>query len=1033
MKKTKFFLVLAAALLAGYGYAAEMVWDFSKNSYPLEMMKNGKSSSVQNGLLMVGGGSNTSPEGIRSKEIAKELSPEGDLSITIRFKLDNAQLDKMPQKTLLMLADCKGELWPPVSRKDAVAHSGFGVGIYRKSNRTWDPNFFFGYGDHSYSVIAPSIEIPDENLHTLTCCYFMRGEVQILFDGRLILTKSVPAGKIASPKYPFFIGERASASFWCLEGAIAEVRVDMPKPAPVTMVTGARNVFERTETMNYHVKILNQTGEKATVQVKLAIAGQNLNPVTLEIPKYSTEKAAFVLPDRLRPGKYIVTASAKSTNMADEAKMSTEIVVVAEENPEAMPVFMWQGGDPKLLAEMGFTAQIATLSDAYVTGNGNPEASYAVLDDNLRYGIRLADLLRHAQINVFLDRFSRVNRQGKVYPRRNLDASNPELRKMASEVATRAAAAYGDHPGLTMLMVSTEIRDGSQIAFNGTEAAEYRKFSGKDIPDNALGRSAPPVEEIAGFPALGNLDPEMPLYGFFRWWWVDGDGWNPLHRLVQESYRKGLGKRADQVLTFFDPSVRVPPIFGSGAGLDMLNQWTYSYPSPIKIATAVDEQRAMARGNGGQKLMKTVQAIWYRDPPAPKNKQVANPPAWVKEYPDAAYITIAPDHLQESVWSEISRRLDMLSFHGYGSLVDRDDRSWNSYRFTNPESKVMFKKLVDTLIRPLGPVLKLVPERPMRTAVLYTLGSNLFGSTGSWGWTWGADAEMHQLLQRAQLDPGVIFDEDIFAGRLASVKLLALPNCAIMDQRVIEAIWKFQDAGGLVIGDGDLNPLILPDFTVEYGGVEEAKALYQKLGAVVPSYFAAISPEVATHVRSWKKSDYLFAINDHRGFGDYVGMYGYAAEVGLPLQCKAKLARTDVKAIYDLMQHKEIPFAKQGNQCTWDINFTTNDGRLYLAMPQKIAKVTVDAPTETTLDKTLELTIQVLDARNKPVDAILPIEIRIHAPDDSEIVGSGYYAVTDGYKKLTILPSCNDAPGEWKIEVSDLAAGLTTSKTVTVK
>jgi hypothetical protein len=133
------------------------------------------------------------------------------------------------------------------------------------------------------------------------------------------------------------------------------------------------------------------------------------------------------------------------------------------------------------------------------------------------------------------------------------------------------------------------------------------------------------------------------------------------------------------------------------------------------------------------------------------------------------------------------------------------------------------------------------------------------------------------------------------------------------------------------------------------------------------------------------------------------------------------------------MQHKEISFAKQDNQCTWDFNFTTNDGRLYLAMPQKIAKITVDTPAETTLDKTLELTIQMLDAEGKPVDAILPVEIKIHAPDRSEIVGSGYYAVIDGYKKLTILPSCNDVPGEWKIEVSDLAAGLTTSKTVTVK
>lgn len=1032
MRTSRGLLCLFAVVFAIQFHAAEYVWDFSKETYPFEMISMGN-AAVKDGALVVSGGTNTVPAGLRTKQVATWLAPEGDFSISVRFKLDLAKLDTLPNKSLMMLADCKGDLWPPADRKYPGANSGFGIGLFKKTNRSWNPNFFFGYGDHSYSVLAPPVAIDDEKFHDIICRYLVRGEVHIVFDGKEIYSNRVPSGKVAPSLNPLYIGERAGASYWCLEGAVSEVRIDLAEPEPLRVTPGMRRVFERTEDMKYHVNVFNQTEAPATVRVEMSLLGKTLGPQEVPIPAFDCKDVVFTLPVRLRPGTYPVTVTALTEPNGKNAKLDSEIVVVAEENPEAFPIFMWQSGDPKPLAEMGFTAQLWLLSDAYAKGAGDLAASIATLEDNLKYGIRLSDLLRHAENKELLAKYSRVDRRGKPYARRNLDASNPEVRKLTSETAYRAARAYGDHPGLTMVMVSTEVRDGSQIAYNGTEQAAYKAFAGEAIPANALGRTPPPVAEIQDFPVLGNLDPEMPLYKFFRWWWVNGDGWNPLHRLLNENYKKGLGARADKVLSFYDPALRVPPIFGSAKGLDMLNQWTYSYPHPIKIATAVDEERAMARGNGGQKLMKMVQVIWYRDPPAPPGKKVANPPAWVKEYPDAPYITIAPDHLQESVWAELSRRLDVLSFHGYGSLVERDDRPWNTYRFTNPNSRERFKKLVKELIRPLGPVLKKVPERPMRTAVLYTLGSNIFGQTGSWGWTWGPDAEMHQFLQRAQLDPGVLFDEDVLAGRLDGVAVLALPNCAIMDQRVIDAIRKYQIAGGIVIGDKELNPLILPDITVDKQELADAVALNKQLKQCVPILFEADSPEVVTHVRSWKKSDYLFTVNDRRDFGDYVGMYGYAKEVGCPLKCTVSLARSDVKAIYDLMQHKEIPFEKKDGKCTWKLDFKTNDGRLNLALPQKIAKLSLDVPTVTTLDKALEITILMTDTEGKPVEAILPIEVRIHAEDGLEIVGSGYYEITDGVKRLTILPSSNDAVGLWTIDVSDLAAGLKARSTVKVK
>lgn len=1028
MKRARFLLALLAVLLGcRLGFCREFTWDFATETYPFGMALQGH-SAILDGSLVIGNGTNGSPEGMTSREIAEALDPAGDFTVEIKFKLNLAKLDESPDKALMMLLDCKGELWAPADRFDLAANSGFAIGIYRHtSSRLWIPYFFLGYGDSSCSTVANTIEINDEEYHTLTCRYLMRGDVEFYFDGQLNLSNHVPSGNIARPVQPFCIGERNIPSYWCLEGAVAAVRIDMPAPAPLTLAAGPRSVFERTEAMKYTVKVGNQTEKDEAVRVSLTVAERTLESLEIEIPAYSSQDVVFELPGFLRPGNYEVTVSAKAGNDSLTASMTSKIDIVAEENPEAIPVFMWQTGDPKLLAEMGFTAQLWALTDSYAFGDSDSAVSYAILDDNLRHGIRLADLIRLAEHRQLLDRFARIDRQGKPYPRRNLDASNPELHELMTEAVARAATAYGDHPGLTMLMVATEVRDGSQIAFNGTEEAEYLNFSGENIPGNALGREAPPVGEIPDFPTLGNLDPDMPLYRFFRWWWVNGDGWNPLHRLLNETYKNALGERAGQVLSFYDPSMRVPPIFGSAAGLDMLNQWTYSYPHPIKIATAVDEERAMARGNGGQKLMKTIQAIWYRDPPAPPNKEVANPPDWVKEYPEAAYITIAPDHLQESLWCELSRRLDVLSFHGYGSLVEKDDRPWNAYRFTNPEAKMMFKHLMDTFVRPLGPVLKTVPERPMETAVLYTLGSNLFGHPGSWGWTWGPDAEMHQLLQRAQLDPGILFDEDVLAGQLDGLKVLALPNCSIMDQRVIEAIWKFQDTGGIVIGDSELNPLVLPDITINGIGLEEASRLDRELAEIVACRFAADTPEVVTHVRSWKNSDYLFSVNDHRGFGDYVGMYGYVAEVGLPLQCRVALRRSDIRAVYDLMQHREIPFDYSDGKCTWQLDFTTNDGRLNLALPQKIANVTITAPQAAAVGEEISFEVSVLDEDGQPVEAILPIQLTITDDNGQAVTGSDYYAMTDGHKSIRIRSSINDNPGCWTVIARELASGLQAS------
>ena len=1029
MRKIGLLLVLLACrvLLA----APVASWNFEKgvnsDDGRIEMRTYGKTSVAEDHSLVMTGGTNAAPVGIRALKLQPELNPMGDWAVTVRFQLDKEALAANPDKKMMVLVDHKFHFWPPAGKTDAQFHSGFALLLIRRGANFWAPATYIGYGDKSGMASGITRDFADGKPHTLACRFSTKGEIAFEIDGKPSSTHKVPAGAMAPACFPFAIGDRAGASYWGVEGRINSVVLDFVEQEPMTIQNVGRAVFERTEEApEISFMLFNNTPNALSKVVATAqLDGKSIQLPPMDIEAWGKSEARVSLPKMLRPGEYAVKLNVACGQIAASAEAS--IAVVAEMNPEAMPVFMWQSGDAAKIAEIGFTHQMEALALRFQNkSKGDLADAYQVLDTNLRNGLRTCDVLLSVRDNEYLQRFNRVDRKGVPFKRKNFDASNPELQKLVYADAERAAAAYGAHPGLDMVLVNSEVRDGSAPAFNGTEEAAYKKMFGRAVPAEVNGRTPPPLRSIAGVSPLDNIPEDLPLLQYYRWWWKDGDGWNEFHRACFSGYRKGLGDKADSVIGFYDPAVRVPPIFGSGAGLNMLNQWSYSYHSPLKLATATDELRAMARGNGGQKLMKTTQAIWYRSPPAPPDKVVQNPPAWVKEYPNAPYITIAPDHLQEAFWSKISRRLDVIAYHGYGSLVEADTRPWNQYRFTNSESRVVLKKIIGDVVRPLGPVLKKVPECDAECAVLYTQGSNIFGRTGSWGWGWGADAEMHQLLQRAQLDPAIVFDEDIVAGRLANVRILALPNCAILTDGIIKAIHDFQLKGGIVIGDRDLNALVLPDVTVDLASKEPEKEiarLLKALDGVYAPFFAADSTDVSMHLRRWKKSDYVFVVNDRRTFGDYVGMYGNVKEKGLPLSCNVSFAQKDVAAVYDPVKHVEVPFTKKDGKCSLYIDFTTNDGRLFIVLPQKIGGMTVKAPAKGRIGGEIVLQISLFDDAKKPVEAILPIELDIRSSDGRQIVGSGFYEVTDGAKSIRIRPSSNDAAGKWRVSVKELASG----------
>ena len=494
-----------------------------------------------------------------------------------------------------------------------------------------------------------------------------------------------------------------------------------------------------------------------------------------------------------------------------------------------------------------------------------------------------------------------------------------------------------------------------------------------------------------------------------------------------------------------DPAVRTPSVWGNGGDVDVISQWTYSYPDPIKVGEAADELFAMAEGNPGQKVMKMTQVIWYRDRTAPVGmlpKEESLRTEWEKDVPDAKFVTIAPDHLSIALWSMLARPVRGIMYHGWYSLVDRNHSSKSYYKFTNGESAMRLKALTGAVVKPLGPMLLEVGDRQADVAMLESFSSQIYASCGSWGWSDGWESDVHLILQWAGYQPRIVYEETIRKNGLDAFRVLVMPNCEVLPQDIVDAIHDFQKKGGIVVGDRLLCPAIVPDYTItRYNRTKAAdkdkeklqelsKELRKALDPYLPTPFRTSNMDLVGRMRRHGTSDYLFVMNDRRTYGDYVGQYRLVMEKGLPNAGRVSLARTG-GFVYDLVKHIPVKTATSDG-LSWDVELGPGEGGLYLATSTALEEVRITAPEEASRGGEFSFTVAITDKAGKLSDAVVPLRVDIATPE-GETEGTGYYAAVDGFLEVKVNPAKNDMPGAWTIRVQDLASGNDSAATVQVK
>ena len=943
-------------------------------------------------------------------------------------------------------------------REFEKANVGYCCYLLTKGKDLYTINVNLGFKTDSVVLETRPITLPVDEWHQIAFSYDGEGTVRNFMDGQMIAKKLFANREAVAPSpYMLTLGDRSTSNFSSFIGRMAQIRYFQGVPAeygphPSIAFNHGRTVFyhneknaavtltidnDNTEIMDDGIVTITVNGAKHELPFK-KLAPREIRQVTVPIDT-SLKAASYQIDATLN------TLHAKST-----------FDIVPRENP-FMPVVMWGTCPEDELTYIGFTHDLRHFSnfpdvwkakkplDLSTVMDVTP--NYNLLNNYMKKGLHACMTTapgRWVEQTQTNPEYKRVTRNGKPRETTNGAVGHPDIQEFGYNVGASVAQTYMQFPSFDSSLIHSEVRDNTMLSFQPFEVKSAEAFLGTKIPQEVRSKTGVPYLTLPNFPPSRVISDDDTILRFYTWFWKDGDGWNPLHSRIHDGL-KSTGRK--DFWTFFDPAVRVPSVWGSGGHVDIISQWTYSYPDPIKIGQSCDELFAMAEGYPNQKVMKMTQIIWYRSGTAPVErmpKEEDKRVQWERDIPDAKFISIAPDHLEIALWSMIARPVRGIMYHGRGSLFTT---TGGSYRMTNPETAPRLSKLVHNVIQPLGPSLLEIPDAKSRVAVLESFASQMYAQCGSNGWSNSWEADMHLILQWAGYQPQIVYDETIRKNGLDGFEILVMPNCYVLTQSVYDEIIKFQKRGGIVVADERLCPAILPDLLVPaYKRTRKAdvdKAALQAMAADLrneldPFFtrdFQTSNMDIVGRMRRFGDTDYLFLINDKRTYGDYVGQYGLVMEKGLENSGTAWLPGDGY--IYDLVAHKQVPTTPKDGGLLFDVSFGPGEGKLFMRTKTPLDAISINVDGDGTAPRGSEvpLTVQVETAQDGPIlpKAVVPVKLTILDADGKPAEFSGYHAAVNGELKLKLSIPSNEKPGKWTIIAENLATGGKIQHTLEIK
>lgn len=1007
--------------------------------------------------------------GLHATAAASGLVPAGFMLDTLRTPKGAFLFEATFTAGTNLVAE--GLLWDDmaVNYSPKWTNRGFQL-LFRVRNGLWEPVFYGGFSNTTCHVSGPRVKlVPGE---TGMVAFYFGADRRLVweFNGRRASCLLDRGGPLApSTRIRPVLGDREVSLHHAFPGSILRASITPGRPDRWSVQLSGRRAYVRGERDAVLVlSVENLSGTELTdVQVRTEQFSDSSCVLrkTFSCPRLAPDADfPFTLPveTRLAPGWHPLRVTVSGRDAAGRTVASSRVFGfgIGPRATENLTSLMWGFDAPmQVLADFGFTHGLryglagdsgrTALDEALVAGVGLTRSMRLEYPD----GAKEEDFWR-------LDRKGSSRIRGKK-GKGNPEVSDPALLKATLPKVAEDLAELGGHPAYKGVLPSSEIRDGTFPSFR-TEAARYKAETGREVPPEVDGKTLNETVAKTRYPD-GVVPEDDPVLAYYRWFWSGGDGWPSYTGGIAAAYRRQRPR--DDFFVFWDPAVRCPPRWGSGGDVDMINQWVYAVPEPMSVAGPCEEMFAMAAGRPGQQVSIMTQLICYRSQIAPTNKVVSPAPEWLARRPLADFPTIPPDSLQEATWAMIAKPVQAIMYHGWGTVYETGVD--HGYVYTNPASAQRLRTLLKDVVAPLGPTLKRLGRAPSPVAVLESFTTCAMGGPASWGWK----APAITFLQRARLDPRVVYEETVLRDGLDDVQVLYAPQCRYLTPAIIARIQAFQRRGGILVADDQLVSALKPDVLVpvvsfdrppasdhtEDVDVMEAQhqgdaatrtatmqakakmaAQAAKLRADLASRYAprtdSSSSEIVTFARRWKDVDYVFALNDRRTFGDYVGQWGLTMEKGLPFEGSVTHAdpQGEVKAVYELSRGGACPHERDGAVVKVPLKYDTNDGRLLLFAKQRIAALDVAVPQSVKRGAAFEVSLRVLDDAGKPVAALLPVEIRVTDAAGRLLDGTGFACAEGGICRMAVQTNVDDAAGAYRILFRDRASGLTAERQVEV-
>jgi hypothetical protein len=262
---------------------------------------------------------------------------------------------------------------------------------------------------------------------------------------------------------------------------------------------------------------------------------------------------------------------------------------------------------------------------------------------------------------------------------------------------------------------------------------------------------------------------------------------------------------------------------------------------------------------------------------------------------------------------------------------------------------------------------------------------------------------------------------------------------------VVDKIAAWQKKGGKIIADEHLCPalkadVVLTSFKREKKAAQDKASVLALAATLAPQLksagwqarFACDQPEIVLRSRRFGAATYLFAINDQREAGTYVGQHGLVLENGMPSSGTVSLTGESAN-VYDLNRGTQVlPVKTVDGVAAWQVDLGPCDGRLFMVLPKPLLQLKVEAPETAKAGNQVALQIEITDTTNLPVNAVVPVRVDIRDASGRSTEGTGFYGAKAGTLKVNLDIASNEDPGVWQVTVRELASRMEQTRYIRV-